>query len=142
MAADIVPELYENILSGFNQGIKSNKRIQKFYTKLEERKATGEDVSRYSAELGRCAANVLNINLVPDKLPDGRLYWNIAQRTIKPLMQEVHQLVMAAAVQQMQVTDRKAGIGMKPVESKFPEDRVDDLIDTICRYWEEDMDEG
>jgi hypothetical protein len=137
MAADIVPQLYEDILDSFNKAVEANKRIWIFEKKLEAGTATEKDAAEYAKCLGECAEAALSSNLTEERLPDGKLYWNIAERTIKPLLKEAYELVMKAAAGQLQLEDRKAGINLKPVETEFPEERINELIDTIIRYSED-----
>ena len=137
MAADIVPQLYEDILDSFNKAVEANKRIRIFKKKLEAGTATEKDVAEYAKRLGECAEAALSSNLTEERLPDGKLYWNIAERTIKPLLKEAHELVMKAAARQLQLEDKKTGINLKPAETEFPEERINELIDTIIRYSED-----
>ena len=137
MAADIVPQLYEDILDSFNKAVEANKRIRIFEKKLEAGTATEKDVAEYAKRLGECAEAALSSNLTEERLPDGKLYWNIAERTIKPLLKEAHELVMKAAERQLQLEDKKTGINLKPAETEFPEERINELIDTIIRYSED-----
>lgn len=137
MAADIVPQLYEDILDSFNKAVEANKRIRIFEKKLEAGTATEKDVAEYATYLGECAEAALSSNLTEERLPDGKLYWNIAERTIKPLLKEAHELVMKAAARQLQLEDKKTGINLKPAETEFPEERINELIDTIIRYSED-----
>lgn len=138
MAADIVPELYEKIHSDFERKVNGNKKIQDFRGKLKKRTATPKEVSLYAGELGECAAYALATNLTEEILPNGKLYWNIADRTIKPLLKEVHGMVMDAAVEVQLIEDEKAGINLKPIRPEFPESRVRDFINKLIEITEKD----
>ena len=138
---DIVPVLYSRIQKAFQNRIKNDKKIQTFERKLADKTAAASEVSLYAADLGRIAAAVLGDALDPDNLPNRQLYWNIGQRTIKPLLKEVYKLVMAAAKEQTRIDDEKIGISLAPQEPGFPEDRVDDLITKLQQYLQEDINE-
>ena len=137
MAADIVPELYEQTKAEFKKNIQSSKQIQSILESLETETATGKDMCEFSRLVGECAADALESNLTPEK----HLYWNIASRIIEPLLKEVHKIVIDAATKQWESSDKKNGIGMKCIRIGFPEDRVKDLINKIVEYWEADIDE-
>ena len=141
MAADIVPELYEQIKAEFEKNMESSEQIQSILKSLEAETATGKDMCVFSRLVGECAAAALESNLTSEKLPDGHLYWNIASRIIEPLLKEIHKIVMAAATQQWESSDKKNGIGMKCIEIGFPEDRIKDLVNKIVEYWEADINE-
>ena len=138
---DIVPVLYARRLKTFQNRIKNDKKIQTFERKLADKTATASEVSLYAADLGRIAAAVLGDALDPDNLPNRQLYWNIGQRTIKPLLKEVYKMVMAAAKEQTRIDDEKIGITLAPQEPGFPEGRVDDLITKLQQYLQEDINE-
>lgn len=136
MAADIVPELYEKLHAEFEQNIKRNQRIQSFLKKGD--KASQKEVSLYSAELGGCVSDALGTVLTEDNLPNGKLYWNIAQRTIIPLLKEAYEMVMAAAEAVQKREDKALGINIRPIRPEFPEERAKGLIDKLIEYKEED----
>lgn len=128
---DIVPEIYENILDTFRNGIEKDEKIQRFLSKVEKGTAESEGVARYAQYLGEHAAEALKRSLKEETLPDGKLYWNIAERTILPLLQEVHKLVIDAAVTVTNMENERNGIGMKASRTKFPEERVRDLLNKL-----------
>ena len=137
MAADIVPELYEQIRADFEQKMNRSKPIKTFRSRVEKQTADAKGVSLYAAELGKCASYALTHNLTEKNLPDGKLYWNIAERTIKPLLEEVHMLVMQAAAQVQKQEDAKIGIGLTPIKSTFPKERINDLMNKLISVLEE-----
>lgn len=127
---DIVPELQKSILADFQSQVEEDYKIQRILSG-EDEKATFADVSKLSARLGEYAADSLKRNLTDEALPDGVLYWNIAKRTIVPLMQEVQKIAldMAEAVQTRE--DKKAGIGIKPIRPEFNEERIEAVMNKV-----------
>ena len=136
MAADVVPELYEKLHSEFEQNMKRSKRIQDFLKKGDQ--ATQKEVSLYAAELGQCASDALSDVLSEDNLPNGKLYWNITQRTIIPILEEVNEMVMAAAEAVQKREDKALGINIKPIRPEFPRERIEGLINKLIEYQEDD----
>lgn len=131
MEKDIVPGLQKAIKKSFQQNISKHKGIQGFLIAVKKDTAKMEEVSTYAADLGKCASDALKIHLQADNLPDGNLYWNIVQRTIKPLMKDVHTLVNAAAVDIQKKEDKKQRIGIKPIIPSFPEERIDKILNKL-----------
>lgn len=138
MAADtdIVPELYEKIYKDFRQQIKNNQKIQDFRSRLEKKTATAREVSLYAAEIGKCASYALTHNLTEQNLPGGKLYWNIADRTIRPVLEEAHKMVMDAAETVQLIEDGKEGINLKPIRPGFPKMRVRDFMNKLIEIAE------
>lgn len=129
---DIVPALYEKILNDFNIQVNSNAEVRAFLRKKLNGKATSEDVSLYAGALGHCASEALLKNLTPETVPDGILYWNIADRTVRPLLEEVYKRVNEAASEITQIEDEKLGINVKPQWGEFPEERIKALLDQLA----------
>lgn len=141
MAADIVPELYKKIYADFERKIDNSRIIKTFRGKLEKKTADAKGVSFYAAEVGRCAADALSRHLTEENLPEGKLHWNILERTVVPLLREANELIMEAAKAQQILEDEKTGINLKPVEPEFPEDRIRDFMNKLMSFAEEAADE-
>lgn len=129
---DIVPELWEKIEKEFNRLYNEDKRIQRFLSQAEKGTAVSEDAAKYAMYLGECASGALRKHLTMDVLPDGKMYWNIADRTIRPLLKKVHRMVNDAAKKVIDSENEKKGIGIKAVSAPFPKERVDDLISKLA----------
>lgn len=131
MSAKLLPELYRKIHKEFENQISKNESVQKFYRKLKEEKATSEDASAFSGDIGECASNALCKYLTEDVFTNGILEPDLADGTIKRLLIEVHQIVMDAAIAVQKIEDKKLGINLNPLKSDFPAERVDDLINKL-----------
>lgn len=136
MANDIVPELYEKIHSSFLRRVEQDKRIQRILEKVSEDSAESEDAAYYALYLGEHAGDVLAEYLTEKNLPNGKLYWNIADRTIRPLMTEVHGMVNDIGVRVIESQDRKIGIGLKTSPAPLPKERIADLVNKIVEEFE------
>ena len=136
MAEDIAPKLYEQLHWEFEQNMQRSIRIQSFLKKGE--RASQKEVSLYSAELGKCASDALSNVLSENNLPNGKLYWNIAQRTIVPLLEEIHEMVMDAAEAVQKREDKEIGINLKPIRPEFPKERIEGLINKLIEYQEDE----
>lgn len=138
MAEDIVPELYEQIHADFEQKVNHSKIVRTFRSRLEKKTADAKGVLVYARELGRCATGALTGNLTEENLPDGKLYWNILERTVDPLLREIWKMVTDAAKTQQEAEDKKTGINLKPIEPEYQELRVRDFMDKLMEYAEDE----
>ena len=132
MAKDVVPALAEAIDTTFNTLVSADVVIRAFNSKLAKGTATQRDVFGYTECLGRHASKSLKMCLTPETLPDGKLYWNIATRTVKPLLQRVHGMVIEAAIAVQTADDQRNGIGVKAMAVDFPDERINDLLNKLC----------
>lgn len=135
---DVVPELWEKIRRDFDRRVSTDIWIRSFLKRVQDGAAASEDAAVYAGRLGRHGADALARHLKKESLPDGKLYWNIADRTIRPLLEEIHKRVNDAAVAVLAAENRKNGIGLKPMRGPWPESRVKDLIDKIVEVYAED----
>ena len=136
---DIVPELYEKIHADFLDRVAADARIKAVENKIKKGTATSADAALYSQYVGEAAGDALAAGLVLKDMPDGKLYWNIADRTVRPLMTEVHEMVNDIAIQITEIEDKKAGIGLKAQGTKLNKYRLSDLVDAIVREAEKDV---
>lgn len=129
MAEDIVPALYKKILREFNRQVNDDTWITGFRARLE--KATQEDVDKYAQRLGKYASKALRDGLKPENLPDGKIYWNIAKRTIEPLLKNVTGMVNDAMTTVISSSHSKMNLGVKPAEAPFNQERCDAIMNRI-----------
>lgn len=140
--ADIVPKLYDQIHADFERKVNSSRIIKTFRGRLDKKTADAKGAALYASELGRCAAEALAGNLTEENLPDGKVYWNILERTVEPLLREVNEMVMEASEEQQRIEDERSGIGLRPVRPDFPRYRVHDFMEKLLYYAEEETDES
>lgn len=131
MAADVVPVLKEAIETQFQNGVMRDLRAMRISKRIRDGTATLSDAHEYSQALGESLSKALTNTLTAENLPNGTLYYNIAQRTVVPELEKTHQLVNEIARDIQEITDKKAGIGLKSVTAKFPKLRISDLIDKM-----------
>ena len=127
---DVVPKLYEKILSDFRSQVKRDKGIQKILSgKVDDNSQI--EMNYISMRLGDYVVLSLKKHLTTATLPDGKLYWNIAQRTVKPLMYEVYELTNHMMFIIQEYENERDGIGIKPIKADFPEDVVNGIINKM-----------
>lgn len=133
MAEDVVPALWEQIEKTFRNKVTVDPLIKNLYKKVKDEKASLRDVYTYATLLSKHAVSTLILYLREDNLPDGKLYWNIAERTILPLYRLIHEMILDMAVEITKAEDKKQGIGLKPIRPEFNEERFRTIINAIVR---------
>lgn len=128
MANDVAPALLEAIQTDFRRRVKNNAAITRLSNRIRDGTAGQNDVHSYASLLGKMLSESLLAVFTEDALPDGRLYWNIANRTIRPMLKENYRAVNSAAKAVQKVLDTAAGLGLNAVDGEFQEDRIDRLI--------------
>lgn len=133
---DIVPSLLEKIEKDFKAKVDADNEMYRLFAKFYDGDGTLHDVSLYARRLGDLLSMTLQENLTQDVLPDGRMYYNIADRILNPMMRQNFDLTMEQAKIIQRMIDADKGIGLEPVSADFPESRVKQIIDSLT---EEDV---
>ena len=81
---DVAPALYKRIQRLYNSAVNSDEKIAAL---LKKEKRTFFDAEDYAALKGKHAAKAMSTILKPEALPDGKMYFNIAQRTVRPMLE-------------------------------------------------------
>lgn len=131
MAADVVPVLNERIERSFRTNMLRDRRVAQISKRIRDGTATFIEAHDYAERIGENLSRSFLSNLTEDALPDGRLYYNIANRTVVPALQVNHITINEAAEEIQNAIDLKNGIGLKSVRADFPKDRIQGLIDKM-----------
>ena len=131
--SDIVPELYDKIQRSYKRLVALDPWIRAFRKHKEKGNISQKDVLEYANRLGGCAEKALGAFLIDKNLPDGRIYYNIAKRTIDPMMRLIYEDVNAAEEISLKSMYKKQRIGIKPVRAPFNEEFMDGIIWELVR---------
>ena len=131
MAADVVPQLNEAIQTSFKTNVMKDRKIAQISKRIRDGTATFVDGHDYAERLGENLSKALQDNLTAQTLPDGRLYYNIAKRTVTPALEENYELTNEIAADIQKMLDAKANIGLGAVKADFPKERIQGLIDKM-----------
>ncbi len=131
MATDVVPVLNERIQTSFQSNVMKDRRIAQISKRIRDGTATFVDGHDYAERLGENLSRALTENLTADTLPDGKLYYNIAKRTVTPALETNYNLTNEAAAEIQKLLDAELGIGLNAVKADFPAERIQGLIDKM-----------
>ena len=131
MAQDVVPILNEKIQASFKNYCLKDRRLTQISKRIRDGTANLRDAHDYAEHLGENLSQALVNNLTADNLPNGKLYYNIAQRTVIPNLEENYNLVNDISKDIQAIADKKAKIGLGSVRADFPSSRINGLIDKM-----------
>lgn len=140
MAEDIAPALQERIMKIMQQGLAKDARIRRLFDKLAEGKATYDDAHKVSQIAGEIASAALTEVLKPEVLPDRRLYYNIADRTMRPAMEYADRFTANYAQAMQTEKNRRAGRNIKAITPRVNTQTVENLCGMASDY--EDFADG
>lgn len=120
---DISVELLEKIKELFNLNYDQSKKVGSALSLLEGGRATYADAQEYAIEVGEILANALGIITI-DKLPNGKMYYNIAKKILEPTLINNYTLISDYCKQVQSNLNQLANIGLKSIASELNQDRI------------------
>ena len=108
---DIAPELLEKIKKDFEKKLEKSETIKAFREKVKKKTATYKDANDFAIEAGELLTDAFQSNLSKEILPDGKMYYNIADRIIRERLEHNYDITAEAAVEVQKILNEKAGIG-------------------------------
>ncbi len=132
MANDIAPELYKKIKKDIAEELEKSAKAKELYKAVASGKADYETANLFSEEIGSIYSRALKNNINSGVLPDGKMYYNIAERTIRPAMEDCYGKISDVTFQIQSDLNKSAGIGIKAIKPKLNEERVEGIINRSC----------
>ena len=131
MAEDVAPALLDAIRADFSARLGGRKRATELLELIQRGAGTYEDANDYSKQVGEALSEAFQANLSSAVLPDGRMYWNIADRVVRPMLEEDHGLVAAAAEQVQTSLNEAAGLCLQAQAVPLNESRVTGILNRL-----------
>lgn len=128
---DIVPKLLEDIQKDFSENIEKNIILKRIAAKIDNGTATYVDVDEYAVEVGMILAGIFDKYLSSETLPNGKFYFNIAERILTDLMDRAHKIIAAAAKKTQEGLNKAAGIGIKAASVPINHSRIMGIVNVV-----------
>ena len=122
--ADIGAELLEKIRAEFQKNCKADKYIQSVLKKIEGSTAKMEEVALLSKQLGLRASQAIGTYVNAGALPDGKMYYNIADTILTGVLKDNYDIINSAVAACQKALDNQAGIHIRPQQAEFPTERI------------------
>lgn len=131
MDKDIAPGLIENVNKAFENNCMKDGNMQAMTRKLEEGAASYSDAYRYAVSVGNARAKAFKSEISSDILPDGRMYYNIADRLMNDSLGTDHDMVADYAAKVQELYNQRDGIRLKAQIADKDESRIKGFIDRL-----------
>ena len=123
---DVAPKLADELLSAYKKAI--SKVLNKYEKYIKQGSVSYETAHNFSLEAYDIAFNAVKKTLTPDALPDERLYFNIAERTLKPLIEQGCNDIADYCKQIQKNMNDSLGAHIKAADIPLEADRIDDIV--------------
>lgn len=128
---DIAPKLIERIKTRFTQEIDDNRKLQSIFGRIRTGLPTQADLLELATVCGELLGQCFRQVVTPDVLPNGRMYFNIADRVLRETLGIDFEFVSDAAVQILTGVNVQNGTVLSAVAPKINEDRIKGLVDHV-----------
>lgn len=133
MNDDVLPALLEEVQDNFGQEFGKSEVVVKALKTLEAKKATYANANDFAIEVGEILSKALTTSVTADKLPDGKMYYNIAKRLLEPVLQQNHELVADYSSKVQTILNEKAKISIAAQPVELNQDRINGFIERFSR---------
>lgn len=128
---DIVPELLATIEKQFANRVSTSKKLGKSIQRMQDGTASYLDANDYAIEIGEILSNVFKNNVSSDVLPDGKMYYNIADRILNKTLKKNYDLIANYSEEIQKSLNQQANIGLKVQTPDLNQDRIDGLVNRV-----------
>lgn len=133
MNNDVSQAILKAIAKDFKADYSKSKEVARLLKRIETGKATHEDSYRFALKVSEYLNKAINGNMRGDTLPNGKLYYHIAEEVLAPLLKNNHTLVTNYSKDVQTILNRKDDIPIKGRVAKVNADRVEGICSEYSR---------
>ena len=132
MENDVLPGILQEVQERFERDFGKSEIVRNAFAALKGKKATYKTANEFAIEIGDILSKALGTSLSADKLPDGKMYYNIAQRLLTDVLGRNHELVSDYTEQVQKNLNSEAKIGLAAQVPELNQDRIDGLVNRLA----------
>lgn len=132
MNDDIVPGLLEEINKSFKLKTGESAKLKKLMAQLKANDVNYIDANEFAIELGNILSGVFGEVITPELLPDGKMYFNIADRVLNETLGNNHKLITEFTTVVQKNLNEKSGLHLKAQVPNLDKDRLDGLVNKLA----------
>ncbi|MCD8207810.1 MAG: hypothetical protein LUD72_07725 [Bacteroidales bacterium] len=129
---DIAPGLFSKIQKQFENSINSSDAAGKLLDKITKGTASYTDAEKFADVIGESLSSAFEQNLSSDVLPDGKMYWNIAQEVVEPMFRESYDITKAATHDVQTSINARHNIHLKAQDPKYHKRHAEAIMGELC----------
>lgn len=127
---DISPELLDRVRKKFNELMDGDGKAKSLVEKIKKG-ATYAEVNDYSIRVGDNLGKAFAV-ITGEDLPSGKMYYNIAQKVVAPMLEGNYNLVSAMAQIAQKSMNDAAGIGINAIVPPVNRDKINGICQHIA----------
>lgn len=132
MAVDMAPELLEKVEQKFKELISRDKTIRGIdYDIKAGKRISYKEANTYAEHIGMALSSAFKRYCYKGVLPNETMYYNIADRVMRPMLKANHKLIADVAEYAQNSLNKDAGVNLKAIRPALNESRTQGLIDAV-----------
>ncbi|HIH7916006.1 TPA: hypothetical protein ACYSWH_000403 [Streptococcus suis] len=131
MNDDILPSLLKEVQDKFEAAYGKSDIISSAFAKLKSKKATYATVNEFAIEIGEILSKALTGSVSSSNLPDGKMYYNIAQRLLTETLGRNYEIISGYAGDVQKLLNDEAKIGLAVQVPDINQERTDGLVNRL-----------
>lgn len=124
---DVSPDILKKVTDRFNELYRKNTSITVMLRQISRGTATYDTANRYAIEVGEMLRTAFR-EITQADLPNGRMYYNIAQKVLLPPLQNNYNLIAAVTAQIQRQMNEAAGLQLDAVIPAINASRVEGFV--------------
>lgn len=133
MNNDVSQDILNAIVKDFEKKYQSSKAVNKLILKIDKGTASHMDSYQFAQKVSDFLNYAIKKNMTEGALPNGKLYYHIAESVLTPLLKNNHALVTNYAKDVQTMLNTKEDIPFKGRTAKCNSDRIEGICSEFSR---------
>ena len=132
MEHDVLPAILQEVQERFERDYGKSEIVRNAFATLEAKKATYKTANEFAIEVGEILSKALGASLIADKLPDGKMYYNIAQRLLSDVLGRNYEIISGYTRDVQKKLNTDAKISLKVQVPELNQDRIAGIVNRLA----------
>lgn len=132
MEHDVLPDILQEVQDRFERDFGKSEIVRNAFAALKGKKATYKTANEFAIEVGEILSKALGASLIADKLPDGKMYYNIAQRLLSDVLGRNYEIISGYTRDVQKKLNTDAKISLKVQVPELNQDRIAGIVNRLA----------
>ncbi|MCG4822239.1 hypothetical protein [Streptococcus gordonii] len=132
MEYDVLPAILQEVQERFESDFGKSEIVRNAFETLKAKKATYKTANEFAIEVGEILSKALRASLIADKLPDGKMYYNIAQRLLSDVLGRNYEIISGYTRDVQKKLNTDAKISLKVQVPELNQDRIAGIVNRLA----------
>ena len=132
MEHDVLPAILQDVQERFESDFGKSETVRNAFETLKAKKANYKTANEFAIEVGEILSKALGASLIADKLPDGKMYYNIAQRLLSDVLGRNYEIISGYTRDVQKKLNTDAKISLKVQVPELNQDRIAGIVNRLA----------